>query len=277
MNPDVRRLLSTRAYAVPFGHKNSIKEHERIIRNSENDAFMKVSEKKSRKVVVSENGPYLVSEKLPLTKEIITVGKEGEPETWTKGQEYPNQENYALCRCGNSKNKPYCDGTHARTGFDGEEIASRKAYIKQADKISGPEIDLTDVEHLCAAARFCHRGAEGGTWDLVEQSDNPKAKQIAVESSCNCPSGRLVVWDKKLGQAIEPPLEPSIGLVEDPQAKASGPIRLKGNIELESADGKKYETRNRMTLCRCGKSNNKPFCNGQHIKTKFNDGDESLK
>jgi CDGSH-type Zn-finger protein len=237
---------------------------------------MKVSESKNKRVIVARNGPYLVSGNLPLAKEMITVGKEGEPETWAKGKDYPRQENYALCRCGNSKDKPYCDGTHLKIEFDGKEVANRKEYLKQADKIFGPEIILTDAENLCAAARFCHRGAKGGTWDLVEQSDNPKAKQIAVESACNCPSGRLVVWNKEPEQAIEPPLEPSIGLVEDPQAKASGPIRLKGNVELESADGTKYETRNRMTLCRCGKSNNKPFCDGQHIKTKFNDGDESV-
>lgn len=76
---------------------------------------------------------------------------------------------------------------------------------------------------------------------------------------------------------IEPEFEPSIELIEDPQEKASGPIWLKGGIELEAADGTKYETRNRVTLCRCGKSHNKPFCDGSHIRARFNDGDENLK
>jgi CDGSH-type Zn-finger protein len=70
--------------------------------------------------------------------------------------------------------------------------------------------------------------------------------------------------------------EPQIELIEDPQAKARGGVWLKGGIELESADGSKYEPRNRVTLCRCGKFNNKPFCDGIHINISFNDGDESL-
>ncbi|MGH9998927.1 MAG: CDGSH iron-sulfur domain-containing protein [Nitrosopumilaceae archaeon] len=37
-------------------------------------------------------------------------------------------------------------------------------------------------------------------------------------------------------------------------------------------DGTQYEKRNRVTLCRCGASSNKPFCNGSHASIKFNDG-----
>ena len=103
------------------------------------------------------------------------------------------------------------------------------------------------------------------------------AKDIAIKTASNCPSGRLVVHDKKTKKPYEKNFEPSIDLIEDPQAEVSGGIWLKGGIELESADGSKYETRNRMTLCRCGKSNNKPFCDGLHLNIKFNDGDESLK
>ena len=86
-----------------------------------------------------------------------------------------------------------------------------------------------------------------------------------------------MVWDKKTGKPIEPKLEPAITIIEDPQANVSGPIGLKGGIELESSDGTNYEARNRMTLCRCGKSKNKPFCDASHRTAKFNDGDESLK
>ena len=69
----------------------------------------------------------------------------------------------------------------------------------------------------------------------------------------------------------------SISLVEDPQNKVSGPIALRGGILVESSDGTTYEVRNRQTLCRCGKSQNKPFCDGSHIDEGFNDGDDSLK
>lgn len=231
--------------------------------------------KNKQKVKISKNGPYFVSGNVPLVKVIALVGKEGDPEEWKKGKEYPKQEEYVLCRCGKSQNKPYCDQTHLKIGFDGKETASRKEYLKQAKEISGPELDLTDAENLCAEARFCHLAK--GTWHNVKKSDNPDSKKIAIQTACNCPSGRLVVWDKKTGQPIELEFEPSIALIEDPQEKVSGPIWLKGGVELESADGTKYETRNRVTLCRCGKSHNKPFCDGSHIGVKFNDGDDNLK
>jgi CDGSH-type Zn-finger protein len=230
---------------------------------------------KKAKIVISKNGPYLVSGKLPLQKEIIQIGAEGEPEKWGKGERFPDQENYALCRCGQSKNKPFCDGAHAQVGFDGTETASLKKYLEQAEKIEGPAINLTDAQKFCAAARFCHPG--GGTWELTGRSKDAKAKDLAVREACNCPSGRLVAWDNKTGKPIEQEMEPSLGLVEDPQANASGPIWVKGGVAIESADGTQYETRNRMTLCRCGQSKNKPFCDGNHIKVKFNDGDPSLK
>lgn len=188
---------------------------------------------------------------------------------------YSQKNNYALCRCGQSQHKPYCDGTHIKVKFKGEETASRKTYLSQAIKLSGSNLDLTDMPNLCAAARFCH--LSGGTWNNVKNSANPKARKIAIKTASNCPSGRLVVWNKKTGKAIEPKLDPAISLVEDPQAKASGPIWLRGGISLESERGKKYETRNRTTLCRCGQSQNKPFCDGSHIDARFNDGDKSLK
>lgn len=230
--------------------------------------------KSGAKVSICKDGPYNVSGNLPMAKEIIVIGKEGEPEFWKKGEKYPDKEHYDLCRCGKSKSKPYCDRTHIRTAFDGTETASRKRYAEQAEMISGPELDLADSEELCATARFCHIAR--GTWDLVEKPRDRKDTELAVQSACNCPSGRLVVSDKKTGKAIEPAYEPSLSLVEDPQKKVSGPIWLKGEVPVVSADGTEYEARNRVTLCRCGMSLNKPFCDGSHIKARFNDGDESL-
>ena len=80
---------------------------------------MTASKCKNPKIAVTDNGPYLVLGNLPMNKEIITIGKDREPVKWTKGEKYPSQESYALCRCGNSKNKPYCDGTHIKNDFKG--------------------------------------------------------------------------------------------------------------------------------------------------------------
>jgi CDGSH-type Zn-finger protein len=228
----------------------------------------------NQKVTIIKNGPYLISGNLSLSKTISLVGSHGEPEKWKRGKKYPEHEKYVLCRCGKSQNKPYCDGTHLKTGFNGVETASKKPYKDQTEIIHGPKLDLSDARQLCSHARFCQ--LSGGTWHNIEISDDLNAKKIAIRTACNCPSGRLVASGKITRKPYEKKFKPSIELIEDPQLKVSGPIWLKGGIELESSDGTKYEKRNRVTICRCGKSNNKPFCDGSHINIRFNDGDASL-
>ena len=215
------------------------------------------------KIKVTKNGPYMVSGGVPLSEQSMCVDTDGQCHGWKEGKKYPVQENYALCRCGHSQNKPFCDGSHLKVKFDGTEEAVHSPYLEQASEIDGPGFKLTDAEDFCAGARFCHRA--GGTWKLTEESGNPDARQKAIEEACDCPSGRLVAWNKD-GKAIEPDLEPSIGLVEDTQTGEIGPIWVRGGIPIESADGTTYEVRNRVTLCRCGKSSNKPFCDGSHLK-----------
>ena len=215
------------------------------------------------KIKVTVNGPYLVTGRVPLSEQASDVDKDGHCRGWRANKDFTVSECYALCRCGRSENKPFCDGSHTEANFDGTETAGHKRYLEQVETIRGPALDLTDAECLCAAARFCHRA--GGTWKLTERSDDPEARRIAIEEAADCPSGRLVVWDKE-GNPIEPRFEPSIVLVDDQQKGKMGPIWVRGGIIIESADGTLYEVRNRVTLCRCGKSKNKPFCDGRHMK-----------
>ncbi|MFC2068164.1 CDGSH iron-sulfur domain-containing protein [Chloroflexota bacterium] len=213
------------------------------------------------KIKVSKNGPYFVSGEIPLSTQTIGIDAAGYSYEWREGKIYPSRESYALCRCGRSKTKPFCDGTHTKIHFDGKEKAGRESYLRQARNILGPALDLTDAEALCAEARFCDRA--GGTWKLTSQSDDPNARVIAIQEAGLCPSGRLVVWDKE-GKPIEPSFELSIVVVEDHLKNMEGPIWVRDGIPIESADGYTYELRNRITLCRCGKSRNKPFCDGSH-------------
>jgi CDGSH-type Zn-finger protein len=213
-------------------------------------------------ITVCRNGPYLVSGGVPLLQKIIKYDAKFDFSTWEDGKTFPKQETYALCRCGESQNKPFCDGTHLKVKFDGTETASHTVYRDEAVTIDSPELKLTDAKLLCASARFCHRA--GGIWTVLRTSSNPGDKKIAIEEAADCPSGRLVVYDKVSGKPIEPTLEPSIALIEDPYIKTMGPIWVRGGISVVSADGTLYEIRNRVTLCRCGKSRNKPFCDSSH-------------
>jgi CDGSH-type Zn-finger protein len=217
----------------------------------------------SKKVKITRNGPFIVTGGVPLSEQSICVDGDGQCHGWKEGKKYPAQETYALCRCGQSNNLPFCDGYHTKIHFDGAEQAVDTPYLEQAKEIAGPGLKLTDARKFCAAARFCDRA--GGIWKLTEKSSDPDARQEAIEEARDCPSGRLVTWDQD-GKAMEPDFEPSIGLVEDTQAGKMGPIWVRGGIPIESADGKTYEIRNRVTLCRCGKSMNKPFCDGSHLE-----------
>jgi CDGSH-type Zn-finger protein len=219
-------------------------------------------------VVVTKNGPYLVSGALPLARQTIVADEEGSQQ-WRESHTFPPQESYALCRCGHSGNKPFCDGTHKKIGFDGTETADRRPYRELAQVSEGPALALSDAESLCAFARFCD--PNGQVWSQVERTDEAGVRANFVRQVNNCPSGRLVAWDRATGKPIEHPLPLSIGVIEDPPEGVSGPLWLRGGIPVTAADGFAYEVRNRVTLCRCGASKNKPFCDGSHAAVKFRD------
>jgi CDGSH-type Zn-finger protein len=218
------------------------------------------------KIKIQKDGPYTVYGGIPMMDQTLVPDAKGLSVRWQKGKDYPVKEEYDLCRCGKSKTNPFCDLTHSEIFFDGTETASREPFESQAEpKTIGPEMDLTDVLPLCADARFCDRA--GGVWDNLRAINNPEAKKIALQEVFDCPAGRLVLHDKA-GKLIEPYFEPSIGLVIDPVVNELGPLWVRGGIPIESADGYVYEIRNRVTLCRCGKSANKPFCDGRHTNGK---------
>ncbi len=224
----------------------------------------------ARRITITKNGPYQVEGSVPLATQTIIADAEGASREWRQGEPIDAAATYELCRCGHSANKPFCDSTHLKIHFEGSEVASRKPYAEQIEVLEGPAMDLTDAQPLCASGRFCD--PDGSIWALIERTDTPEVREMVKRMAGNCPSGRLVVWDKSTGQPEEPELEQSIGLVEDPVAGVSGPLWVKGGIAIRSADGQTYEVRNRVTLCRCGASGNKPFCDGSHISVNFQDG-----
>lgn len=222
-----------------------------------------------KSITVKQNGPYLVTGGVPLARQTIVSDEQGFSVEWRQGETFTTEDEYRLCRCGLSATKPFCDDACERVGFDGTETASRDPYLEQAEEIEGPRLTLTDAVQLCAFARFCDFG--GQVWNLVEQPDEDSAA-LMVRDTTRCPSGRLVSWDPQTRQPFETDFEPSIGVVEDPTQGVSGPLWVRGGIQVIAADGYRYERRNRQTLCRCGGSLNKPFCDATHVGIEFDDG-----
>jgi len=230
-----------------------------------------MSESDTPRITVTRNGPYRVEGGVPLSRHIIGADGEGASREWQPGAVVEAPESYRLCRCGHSGQKPFCDRSHMRVGFDGTEAASTEPYLEQAEAMEGPGLVLTDAQALCAYARFCD--PDGSIWGLVEDTGEAEIRDKVIAMAGLCPSGRLAVWDKESQEPIEPKLEPSIGVTEDPAEGISGPLWVRGGIRIESAEGETYEVRNRVTLCRCGASGNKPFCDGSHASIGFKEFD----
>lgn len=222
-------------------------------------------------IKITADGPYLIYGNPPIDQEIILPNEEGSSWVYQKGKSFDNSENPVhLCRCGYSKHKPFCDGSHAHADWDPTETSSKYPLLEGAEQFEGPTMILADNEKYCAFARFCD--AYGRIWNLVQTAESEEERELVRHEVGHCPAGRLVLWDKETQKVFEPPFDPSIGIIEDPGIKVSGPIWVKGGIRIEGADGKSYEIRNRVTLCRCGQSSNKPFCDGTHASMHFHDG-----
>jgi CDGSH-type Zn-finger protein len=228
---------------------------------------MKKDEK--ARIEIVKDGPYMVYGDVPLIKESIDGFRDGNHifAKWGKEKPLNSSEKCSLCRCGASKNHPFCDGAHLDTGFSGEETAKRENFTNLANNSEGQDLILYDQEDLCFGAGFCH-SEEGSTWELFDSEDK-KLRDIAIRQAKDCPSGRLVMYDKKTKKMIEYDFKPSISVIEENRKNVSGPLMVKGGIQIISSDGFKYEKRNRVTLCRCGQSDNKPFCDGAHSVVGF--------
>lgn len=222
------------------------------------------------RIRIVKNGPYMVDGPVPIAKQVIETDGAGESVAWREDERLSVKASCALCRCGSSNIKPYCDGTHRVIAFDGTETASTTPYAEAATRLEGPAMALMDDLELCAEARFC--SAKGAVWHLLEHEDEESCRTVVAESDL-CPSGRYTAIDPQTGEPHEPVLEPSIGIVEDPSASVSGPVWVRGGIPIVGAEGTEYEIRNRVTLCRCGSSKNKPFCDGTHVEIGFDDAE----
>lgn len=208
------------------------------------------SEEKKPSITVIKNGPYLV-------KNLKNFRN-------SKGESIETKPIMALCRCGKSENKPFCDGAHEKIGFSGEKGEDR--VPDEVKDYNGKKITVHDNRGVCAHAEFCIKGASSvfkkgkKPWIDPDAADPEEIEKIIR----SCPSGALS-YSRDGVLYRDYPRPPAIIVCKDSFYK------VVGNIELEDPDVSVPQSKEHYTLCRCGASKNKPFCDGTHWKINFKD------
>ena len=214
------------------------------------------------KIVVEHHGPYRVVGGIPLSRKTPVTTEHGEPITWQKTRTYNLHGNYALCRCGKSSNKPFCDDAHESGGFDGTETADVGNFSNRSKSYTGTGIVVKDDRTLCTHAGFCGTRATN-LWRMIRQTEDTAVRAQVIAMIERCPSGALTYSITEDGPDVEPDLPLSIAVTPD------GPLWVTGNATIERADSLPLEVRNRVALCRCGASKSKPLCDGAHTEIGF--------
>ena len=214
------------------------------------------------RITIEHHGPYRVTGGIPLYFKAPVMSEHGEPLTWKTGRVYNLRGNYALCRCGKSANKPFCDDAHESGGFDGTEAADATPFAEKAKSYEGTGIVVKDDRALCTHAGFCGSRATN-VWRMTRQTDDTVVRAQVMAMVERCPSGALSYSLARDEEDVEPDLPRGIAITPD------GPFWVTGRIPVERADGQPLEPRNRVTLCRCGASKNKPLCDGAHTELGF--------
>lgn len=208
------------------------------------------------KIACLPNGPYYLLN--DLTPQLIPnlQKSNGEPCLTVRG--------VALCRCGGSNNKPFCDGTHGKNGFSDQKLTDgtldqRKTYI-------GKNISIHDNRGICAHAGYCSDHLSAVFKLGAEPWINPDAAstQEIIETIEKCPSGALSYSVNHLEQRDQE-RAPMVTVTQNGPYAVTGGIGL---VDQTLGDGASTE---HYTLCRCGASKNKPFCDGSHWRIGFQD------
>lgn len=211
------------------------------------------------------DGPYAVDRELPVVRTAIVETDHGEPVAWAPDEAVETGEEIRLCRCGRSRNKPFCDGSHRRgEPFDGTETADRGPSAARRRTYAGVGVVLTDDRSLCEHAGFCGDRFTNA-WRMTRETDDPDVRAHLISMVRHCPSGALEYSEREGEPSIEPDLPTGVAIVRD------GPLWVRGGVRVVGQDGNGYEIRHRVTLCRCGASTNKPFCDGTHKEIGFTD------
>jgi CDGSH-type Zn-finger protein/truncated hemoglobin YjbI len=190
------------------------------------------------------------------------------------GEPLPSQPLMALCRCGASSMKPYCDGSHAQIAFSGAKDPGRVA--DRRDTYVGEQVTILDNRGTCQHSGFCTDRLSTVFHAKTEPFVTPSGGRMdeIMRAVRDCPSGALSYAtdgvEARDSVDYHGTRAPSIEVSKD------GPYRISGGIALEEADGSEVArnagaSREHFALCRCGHARNKPFCTGMHWYVEFRD------
>jgi len=206
-------------------------------------------------VSCAENGPYLLKSEATSTVKLCIRGPAGETVS--------SVSDVALCRCGGSSNKPFCDGTHRKNGFSDQNESS--AEENRVANYSGAQVSIHDNRSICAHAGYCTDQLSAvfkmGSNPWIDPDGASVEEVIALVNQC--PSGALS-YTVDSSEVREQTSEPRIRIIKD------GPYAVSG-VDLADHELGAGATSARYTLCRCGASKNKPFCDGSHWDIGFKD------
>ena len=185
----------------------------------------------------------------------------------TDGESVESVTGVALCRCGGSSNKPYCDGTHRNNGFSDARLTD--GSLDRRQNYTGQRITIHDNRGICAHAGICTDNLETvfrmGQEPWID-ADGASAEDI-IRVIETCPSGALSYSiDNEEHRDLD--REARIKVLKD------GPYAVSGSIELIDQPRGEGASTEHYTLCRCGASKNKPFCDGSHWNVGFTDDAE---
>ncbi len=211
-------------------------------------------------ITVARNGPYLVTNVTAVRTPL--------------GQELPVAPQVALCRCGASATKPFCDGTHATSGFTDDKDPDR--VPDQRDTYPGQQVTIFDNRGICQHSGLCSDRLPTAFRTSSEPFVAPSGGRLdeLVRAVRDCPSGALsLAFDRHEARDLVDWHETRERVIEVTQ---DGPYRVTGGIALTDAAGADVpraagSSREHYALCRCGHSQNKPFCSGMHWYVEFRD------
>ena len=138
---------------------------------------------------------------------------------------------------------------------------------------SGDAIEVLWEPRFCIHVRNCVGRLpqvfvpEARPWVVVDAAD-ADAVAAAIESR---PTGALHYRRLDGGLQEQPPAETTV------EPRPNGPLFVRGPVRIVDPDGRVIREDTRVALCRCGASENKPFCDGSHRRIGFTTGPDGSK